>query len=67
MSIMKEILAYISVICVGAGVPIVLFVKAFENVDKLSGFAWIGVSLVSGIAIICSVIILGITRSLRQK
>lgn len=67
MVIIKEILAYLSVICVGAGVPTILFVKAFENVEKLSGWAWLGISLVSAIAIICSVIILGITRSLKQK
>ncbi len=55
---LTKILGILAGFCIGAIIPIIALLKAFENVDKMTPWGWAGVTLISITAMGCGVGIL---------
>lgn len=64
---LKEIMILITTIGLGAGVPVIALLKAFQNIEKMSPWGWVGVSLISIAAISGGIVIFVIGRTIHYR
>ncbi|MEW6685201.1 MAG: hypothetical protein AB1393_03225 [Candidatus Edwardsbacteria bacterium] len=58
---MRSIIALIAATIIGAGVPIFALYHAFKNAGQLSGWAWVGITLICIVALGCSIAIFALS------